>query len=93
MSFGGEIHDRIEGVGFEEFLNLHLFGNVSANELVSRIAGHFLQVPKVPGIGQQVVVDDTDVFASSQDIANEVGTDEAGAARNEDFHNYVWVTL
>ena len=51
MRFGGEVHDRIEGVLIENVIDHRGVGDIALNKLVSRVTGDFFDVAEIAGIG------------------------------------------
>src|SRR5690242_7537880 len=83
MRFRREIHDMIDPP--HEPLDRGRMSDISANELVAAIV-NAAQVFEMTGIGEFVEIDQARDIISPEHLFDELGTDEPGAARNQQLH-------
>jgi hypothetical protein len=82
------VNDGIRGEGREGLLHGPGVADIGLQEAVVRLAGNGAQRIEISGIGQFVDVQDRMIPTTDQ-MANQCGTDETGAACNEDVHG-IW---
>jgi hypothetical protein len=82
VSLCRQMHDRVDSL--ERALHRKRIANVTLQEAVAGMLGHTLQVLEIPRVGEQVEVDDLDVAPFREEQANQVRTDESGAAGDQD---------
>src|ERR1700693_998039 len=63
--------------------------DIPFNKPIVRILRDRFEVSEISGVGQLVIIKGRVVLAESQDMVNEIGADEARAARYENLH---WLT-
>ena len=86
MRFRREMHDVGDGMLLDDaqhsgfVAQIHLFKNVF------RVPGHFFQVLQMPGVGEAIQIDQLFNLRPVDDVMDEVGADESGAASDEQFH-------
>jgi hypothetical protein len=86
MSFRRKVHNGFRMMIFENGGDVIGFGNISADECVPRIRRDLLKVPEIPGVGKLVEVNNLDVLPRLQRTPYKTGPDEAGPARDQNFH-------
>lgn len=85
VSFRGEVNNGVESPR-EKLINCSAVGDIATDKLIAGIIRKIGQVFRVGGVGELVEIKDFDVRATRQQVTDEVGTDEACAARDEDLH-------
>ena len=83
MALGGEVHHRARPVLGQQPVEQRPVADVAAHEHMPRIAVQRRQVAEVAGVGQRVEVEHR-LVALREPVEHEVGTDETGAASDED---------
>ncbi len=90
VCLGGEVHDHVHAAAVHAFVcrsdSLRL-GDVALHEAVVRLSFVFGQVLADPGVRELVEVHDLRILAVlAEDEADEIRSDEAGAAGDEITH-------
>src|ERR1700741_1881748 len=79
MGFRSKVNDRVE-FALEYFVHCLLVGNVAAYEMIAGILGNIRQTFYVTRVGKLVEVEEFDIAADLQQIADKIRTDKAGSA-------------
>ena len=87
MGLGREVHDRLDAVAGERLGDESLVADVPVNEVHPAFSLELGDGAAVPGIGQGVEHDELILRMAPGPVAHEVGTDEARAACDEQFHD------
>ena len=85
VRLGGKMHDNVNVV-HREFDGRRVC-NVAANESDARCI-HALEIRLAAGVSQRIKHDHAGVIMMRKPIANEIRTDESGAAGHKEFHNH-----
>ena len=85
VCFRGEVNNGVESAR-EKLINSGAVGNITTNKVITRIAEKVRQVFRIRGVGELVEIRDFDVRAMRHQVTDEVGTDEACSAGDENFH-------
>ncbi len=67
--------------------------NVAVHEAVTRVAREVGEVVEIAGVRQPIVDDDVRLGILVEQIVNEVGADESGAARHEEGSTHLPRTM
>ena len=82
VRFGGEVDDSIAAThGGDDFVPVD---DVAADERVARIVCDVAQIVEVARVRERVEVDDGNVGALGEDVADEVAADESRAAGDQE---------
>jgi hypothetical protein len=80
VAFGREMDDAADIVRFKERFDKAAIADVPLDENVAFVVFHFGKVFEVPGVGQQVEVDKTDIGIFFEEIGDKVASDKSGAS-------------
>ena len=83
VRLGGKMNDRVDA--FHGAMNDFWIRDVSVDEGIAGFINPF-QILKIPCIGEGIKIDDFVFGMSVQPVSDEVGSDEAGTAGNQEFH-------
>src|SRR5690606_1197886 len=84
VRLGGEVEDDLHAL--HELVDERGVADVALHEDVPPLVGEVLEVLQVSGVGEQVEVHHLGARPGAEEVAHEVGADEAGPARNEALH-------
>ncbi len=84
VRLSGEVHDRIASAHCPG--PRRSIADIATNKPVVWVPGNGLQIQKVAGISELVVIDSTVAARDGKNVPDEVGADEPGAAGHKYFH-------
>ena len=88
VALGGEVHDQLGIDTSKEGMHGSLAGDVHPFEGVVRAAGDSCDAAEVGRVGQRVDVDEVVLRMPGHQKIEEVSTDEAGSAGNDNPHEW-----
>jgi hypothetical protein len=83
VGFGSEVDDGVYVVLADDAFHGLLVANVAADEGIARIGGNIGQVVQIAAVVEDIKDHQAIIGISLEDIADEIGTDEAGATGDE----------
>ena len=80
------MHDVRDAVLFDHAQRRGLVAQIHLLKNVFRMPGDLLQILQMPGVSQAIQIDQSLDFRPVDDVVDEIGADESGAASDEQFH-------
>ena len=80
------MHDVGDRMVLDDAQRRSLVAQVHFLENIFRMPGNRFQIFQPPGVGETIQIDELRDLRVVNDVMDEVGADEAGAASNEEFH-------
>ena len=84
MRFGGEMDDCVNAMVTKQFVHERAVANVAFDEGVTDGIGKIAEVFEATGVGQGIEVDDVDAGIGLESVPDEIASDEACAAGDEE---------
>ena len=88
VGLGGKMDHRVDLLLAEQPRHQRRIADISLDEAIAGIVLHPFQVLQVARIGEDIQVDDTALGLGRQEMVDEVGADETGAAGDEHRTGY-----